>query len=107
MSEDWINVAKINDIPPGNWCTVEIDDISVLVFNLNNEFFAIENVCTHDGGELATGWLEGDEIVCPRHGAHFCVRTGAATQPPAYEDTATFPTRILGDYVQVRDARWD
>lgn len=104
---DWIDVANIADIPHETWKVVGIDDVSILVFNLHGEFFAIENVCTHDGGALATGWLEGDEIVCPRHGAHFCVRTGAATQPPAYEDTATFPTRIIDNRVQVRDARWD
>lgn len=104
---DWIDVANITDIPPGTWRAIDFDDVSVLVFNLNGEFFTIENVCTHDGGALAGGWLEGDEIVCPRHGAHFCIRTGAATQPPAYEDTATFPTRIIDNRVQVRDARWD
>ena len=104
---DWINVAKISEFPVGTWRVVDAEDISILVFNIDNHFYAIENVCTHDGGTLSDGHLEGDEIVCPRHGAHFCVRTGAVTQPPAYEDVTTFPVRVVDEMIQTRDDRWD
>lgn len=100
MSE-WINVAKVADFKSGSWHAFDLEEISILVFNLNGNFYAIQNVCTHDGGTLSEGHLEGDEIVCPRHGAHFCVRTGAVTQPPAYEDVTTFPVRVVDDTVQV------
>ncbi|MEJ2651260.1 MAG: Rieske 2Fe-2S domain-containing protein [Gammaproteobacteria bacterium] len=68
---------------------------------------AIEDVCTHDYAPLADAKLDGDEIICPRHGARFCIRTGAVMAPPAYEPVPTFPVRIHEGRVQVRDARWD
>lgn len=99
---NWINVAKITDIPSGSSKAVQINHTSILIFNLDGDFYAIENVCTHDGGSLAGGHLEGDEIVCPRHGAHFCIKTGAVTQPPAYEDVATFAVQVVGDLIQLQ-----
>lgn len=101
----WINVAAVKDFPSGTWHVIDTDNASILVFNIDGNFYAIENMCTHDGGTLAGGCLLGDEIVCPRHGARFCVRTGAVTAPPAYEDVNTFLTRIEGAFVQVNDNR--
>lgn len=100
MSE-WVNVAKVTDFVPNSWRVADVNDASVLVFYIDGNFYAIENVCTHDGGTLSDGQLQGDEIVCPRHGAHFCVRTGAVTQPPAYEDVTTFAVRVVEGVVQV------
>lgn len=102
---DWIDVANITDFPTGSRRLVNFGNTSVLVFNLDGDFYAIENVCTHDGGPLEDGFLQADEIVCPRHGAHFCIRTGAVTQPPAYEDVPTFPVRVFAGKVQVKDDR--
>lgn len=104
---DWIDVAAVHEVSPGQWRVADADGTRIAVFNIDGTFFAIEDVCTHDGGELASGCLEGDQIVCPRHGARFCVRTGEALTAPAYEPTATFPIRIEGGMVQVRDGRWD
>ena len=104
---DWINVAKLGDLPPGGRRIVDVDDVQIAVFNLAGEFYAIEDVCTHDYAPLADAKLEGDEIICPRHGARFCIKTGAVTAPPAYEAIATFPTRVYQGMIQVRDARWD
>lgn len=104
---DWIKVAAVNEIAPGSCKVVDVDGTTVAVFNINGEFFAIEDVCTHDGGELASGVLEGDQVVCPRHGARFCVRTGAALSAPAYEATAKFPLRIENGVIEVCDDRWD
>ena len=104
---DWIRVAAVGEIAPGACKVADVDGTTVAVFNIGGEFFAIEDVCTHDGGELASGTLEGDQVVCPRHGARFCVRTGAALTPPAYEPTAKFPVRVHEGEVQVRDDRWD
>jgi 3-phenylpropionate/trans-cinnamate dioxygenase ferredoxin subunit len=104
---DWITVAPANELRPGEWRTVEAEGTLIVVFNLDGEFHAIEDVCTHDGGRLTGGHVEGGEIVCPRHGARFCIRTGEALTAPAYEPTAKFPVRIEADHVQVRDDRWD
>ena len=104
---DWIAVAPVMEFPAGEWRVVDADGTSIVVFNVDGSFYAIENVCTHDGGELTGGAVEGTEIVCPRHGARFCVKTGEALTAPAYEPTAKFPTRVENGVVEVRDDRWD
>jgi len=106
MSE-WVDVAPVNELVPGNRKVVDVDGAMVAVFNLGGDYFAIEDICTHDGGELASGELDGDVIVCPRHGARFSIRTGEVLAPPAYEPVATFPVRVMDGRIQVRDERWD
>lgn len=101
----WIEVAAADEIPPGACRTMEVDGKWVAVFNLGGEFYAIEDVCTHDGGDLASGEIDGDAIVCPRHGARFCIKTGEVLSPPAYEDVPTYPVRVQDGKVQVRDER--
>jgi 3-phenylpropionate/trans-cinnamate dioxygenase ferredoxin subunit len=103
----WTRVAAVGEIAPGEHRTVDVDGTAVAVFNVGGEFFAIEDVCTHDGGHLAGGQVDGDQVVCPRHGARFCIRTGAALTAPAYEPTACLPVRVEQGEVQVRDDRWD
>ena len=104
---DWIDAAAAADIAPGSWTTVDVDGVEVAVFNVDGDFYAIEDVCTHDYGTLTGGCLEGAQVVCPRHGARFDVRTGEALCPPAYEPVATMATRVVDGRVQVRDERWD
>jgi 3-phenylpropionate/trans-cinnamate dioxygenase ferredoxin subunit len=104
---DWVKVAPIEELLPGNRRVVDVDGVAVAVFNLGGDYCAIEDTCTHDGGELASGELQGEEIVCPRHGARFNVRTGAVIAPPAYSAVATFPVRVVAGWVEVRDNRWE
>ncbi len=104
---DWVRVAEVIDFLPGTRRVLEVDGVQVAVFHLEDGFHAIEDVCTHDGGELAAGQVEGCEIICPRHGARFDLRTGSVTAPPAYEDVAILPTRIVDGQLEVRDDRWD
>jgi 3-phenylpropionate/trans-cinnamate dioxygenase ferredoxin subunit len=104
---DWIKVGTCAELGPGVWRVVDVDGAQVAVVNVDGEYFAIEDVCTHDGGELTGGTLCGYEIECPRHGARFDLRTGAALCAPAYEPTAVFPINIEGGAVFVRDDRWD
>ena len=106
MSE-WVTAARAGELHPGDWRSVDVDGTQVVVFNLDGEYYAIEDVCTHDGGQLTGGTIEGAEIVCPRHGARFSIRTGEALTAPAYEPTAKFPVRVENGEVQVRDDRWD
>jgi 3-phenylpropionate/trans-cinnamate dioxygenase ferredoxin subunit len=74
----------------------------VALARTGNEYFAIEDICTHDGAELTGGAIEGTEIICPRHGARFCLRTGEALTPPAYEAVRVFEIRVEGDRLWVR-----
>ncbi len=104
---DWVDVAPLEELDPGTFRVVEIEDTTVAVFNIDGELYAIEDVCTHDYGQLTGGSIEGNEIVCPRHGAHFDIKTGEALSPPAYEPVETFPVRVEDGVVQVRDPRWD
>ena len=104
---DWVDVEAVDAIPPGSCVVVDVDDVMVAVFNIEGSFYAIEDLCSHDGGEIASGCLHGEEIECPRHGARFNVKTGKVLTAPAYEDLETFEVRIENHTVQVRDARWD
>lgn len=98
----WVSVAPAGSILPGDYAQVEVDDQYIAVFNVAGQFYAIDDVCTHDGGGLAGGVVEGDVVVCPRHGARFCLRTGAALTPPAYEPVRTYETRIVDGMVEVK-----
>ena len=102
-----MRVCYAGDLPPGSHRVIDVDGTAVAVFNVAGSLHAIEDVCTHDGGQLTGGTVEGDEVVCPRHGARFCIRTGAALTPPAYEPTAVFPVRVRDGLIEVRDDRWE
>ena len=99
----WVRVGPVASIPPGDHASVEVDGTFVAVFNVAGEFLAIEDVCTHDGEGLSGGPVEGDQVVCPRHGARFCLRTGRALTPPAYEPVRCYETRVADGHVEVRE----
>lgn len=102
MSEiEWHDVAAEGAIPYGSFAELETDDYLIAVFNIDGNLYAIEDVCTHDGAELAGGPIQGDQIMCPRHGARFCLRTGKALSAPAYEDVSTFEVRVHEGRIQV------
>jgi 3-phenylpropionate/trans-cinnamate dioxygenase ferredoxin component len=94
-------VAKTTDIGPGGAKAFHIDDVDVLVCNVAGTFYAIEDVCTHDGGRLDQGQVEGKIVMCPRHGATFDVTTGEALTLPAVMPVMTFAVRVDGDDVVV------
>ena len=97
-----MDVGPADSIAPGDFEVVETDDFPIAVVNVGGTFYAIQDVCTHDGEELTGGPIDGDEIICPRHGATFCLRTGEALTPPAYEAVRTFETRVENGIVQVK-----
>jgi 3-phenylpropionate/trans-cinnamate dioxygenase ferredoxin subunit len=94
-------VAKRADIAPGTTQRVLVDGVEMLLCNAGGNIYAIEDVCTHDGGALDQGTLEGETVVCPRHGATFDVRTGDALTLPAVIPLMTFPVTVEGDDVYV------
>lgn len=94
-------VAKRSEIAPGTTRRVVVGGTGVLLCNVDGEIYAIEDICTHDGGPLDQGDLEGACIMCPRHGATFDVRTGDALTLPAVLPVMKFPVEIRGDDVFV------
>ena len=103
----WTRVCAQSELLPGEYKLAYDGDVPIAVYNIDGELYAIEDVCTHDGGDLAGGALHGFEVECPRHGARFDVRTGAVLSPPAYEPVAKFPVKVEGGSVYTRDDRWD
>lgn len=98
---DFTAVAKVGDIPEGGSKVVRYDDVDVAVFMVDGKYYALEDVCTHDGGPLAEGELDGCEIECPRHGARFDVRDGSVKAMPATAPVPTYTVRIEGDDIQL------
>ncbi len=101
----WIRVCGRDELLPGEFKIAYDGDTAIAVFNIDGAYYAIEDVCTHDGGELAGGPIEGFEVECLRHGARFDVRTGAATCPPAYLPTVSFPVKLEDNAIWTRDDR--
>lgn len=95
-------VAATSEISDPGKIVVEIEDQLIAIIRTQGEFYAIDDICTHDGGPLAEGDLEGYQIICPRHGARFDVRTGAALTLPATRPTKTHELKIEGDEIFVR-----
>lgn len=101
MSE-FIKVATLGEIPLNGSKLVEVEEFQIALFNLDGEIYAIENICTHDGGPLGEGTIvNGHEVKCPRHGARFDIRTGAALSLPAFEPTTRYAVRIQGQDVLI------
>lgn len=92
-------VAKASEIPEGRTLRVVHDGLEVLLCKCEGSVYAIEDVCTHDGAPLDQGILRGCVIECPRHGATFDVRTGAALTLPAVTGVPTYTVRVDGDDV--------
>lgn len=104
---DWVDVGTRSEILPGEFKVVWDGDTPIAVYNIDGDLYAVEDTCTHDGGDLAGGDVHGFEVECPRHGARFDVRTGKPTCPPAYEPIACFPVKEEGGRIWTRDDRWD
>ncbi len=101
MSE-FVTVARTGDVPPGQAIVVDVDDLALALAHVEGEgFFAIDDLCTHDGGPLGEGSLDGPAIECPRHGARFDVRTGAVLAMPAITPVQSYQVRVVGDEIQV------
>lgn len=94
-------VAKVSEIPPGAMKIVSVGGARVALCNVAGTLYAIEDVCTHDDGPLGEGTLTGDQVECPRHGARFDVKTGAALSMPAVVPVRTFRVSVSGDDVLV------
>ena len=104
MSE-FIKVAKTTDIPDPGKQLLEVDDHLVVLFHVGGTFTCLEDVCTHDGGTLGDGILDGNSIACPRHGAKFDITNGKVRSMPATEGTTAHVVKVEGDdvFIQLND----
>jgi nitrite reductase (NADH) small subunit len=96
-----VKVAQTSDLSPGTGKVVQADGRNIALFNVEGTFFAIDNTCTHRGGPLGEGELSGDTVECPWHRAHFNVKTGAVTSPPAGAGVRSFLVKVEGNDVLV------
>ena len=98
-----LTVGRVEEIPPGEVKIVRAGELAIGVYNLNGEYYAIEDRCSHDDGPLAEGDFEPDEgvAICPRHGSRFDIRTGRPLTLPAYVPVETFEVRVEDGVVKV------
>jgi len=101
----FVTVAKVGEIEPGTVKVVRVDDVPIGVANVDGEFYAFADVCTHDDGPVAEGELDGYQIECPRHGARFDIRTGVVKLLPAVVPIPVYPLQVVGDEIQVKSER--
>jgi 3-phenylpropionate/trans-cinnamate dioxygenase ferredoxin subunit len=99
---DFVPVLKVSELPDPGKTVVEVGDRLVALFHVSGTFWAIDDMCTHDGGPLAEGQLEDHTIVCPRHGAKFDIRDGRALTMPATAPTTAHEVKVEGEDVLVR-----
>ena len=98
---EFVTVATIDEIPPGRAKLVEVSGNEIALFNIAGTFHAIDNSCTHVGGPLCEGEINGVEVTCPWHGAVFDLSTGRALGPPAFEAVSRYEVRVEGSSVQI------
>ena len=98
---DFVKVANLGDIADGDRKLIDFDEVTVALFNIDGIYYCIEDVCTHDGGPVAEGNLDGFAIECPRHGALFDVRDGAVLSMPAVVPVPTYQVKVEGEAIYV------
>jgi 3-phenylpropionate/trans-cinnamate dioxygenase ferredoxin subunit len=97
----FVKVARADEIGPGQALLIDVEGKQIALFNVNGEFFALDNMCTHEEASLAEGEISGHEVTCPLHGAKFDIRSGEVLGPPAYDDVARYGVRVMGTDVEV------
>jgi nitrite reductase/ring-hydroxylating ferredoxin subunit len=98
---DYMKVAKTTEIEPGQAQLVDVKGRSIALFNVEGQFFALDNTCTHKGGPLAEGEISGHEVTCPWHRGTFDVRTGEAVGPPAQRAVVRYGVRVTGTDIEL------
>ena len=96
-----VKIARLDEVEPGKVKVFNLGQEAIALCNVDGKIYAVKDVCTHDDGPLGDGDLEGYNIVCPRHGAEFDVRTGKVVQMPAVVDIPAYPIRVVEGMIQV------
>jgi ferredoxin-NADP reductase/nitrite reductase/ring-hydroxylating ferredoxin subunit len=102
LSEDFVKVADTKDIQPSQMKEVEVNGENICVANVEGKYYAIGSICTHEGGPLADGTLEGYEVECPWHNSKFDIRTGEVRSPPASEPEPTYEIKVDGNSILIK-----
>jgi nitrite reductase/ring-hydroxylating ferredoxin subunit len=100
--DDFVKVAETKDIQTSQMKEVQVDGEDICVANIDGKYYAIGNVCTHEGGPLADGTLDGFEVECPWHGSKFDVRTGEVRNPPAEQPEPTYEIKVDGTDILIK-----
>lgn len=103
LSDEFVNVANAKDIQPSQMKAVEVNGEKVCLANVEGKYYAIGNVCTHVGGPLAQGKLEGYEVECPWHGSRFDIRTGKVVRPPAMRSEPIYEIKVEDDNILIKN----
>ena len=98
---EFLEIAPADQLPEGERLYIEVGGKQIVIFNLAGKLFAIGDVCSHDNGPVGDGEIEENEIICPRHGARFDIRTGKATSLPAIVDIPAYPVRVVDGMVEI------
>jgi nitrite reductase/ring-hydroxylating ferredoxin subunit len=98
---EFVKVASISEIAPGQGLLVNANGTEIALFNVDGNYFALSNACTHEEGPLAEGEISGHEVICPWHGAKFDIRTGEVLGPPAYDAVTRYEVRVTGGDIEV------
>jgi nitrite reductase/ring-hydroxylating ferredoxin subunit len=102
MGEDFVKVAKTEDVQVSQMMAVEVNDERICLANVNGKYYAIGNVCTHMGGPLAEGKLEDYIVQCPWHGSRFDIRSGKVVRPPAMQPEPTYEVKVESNDVLIK-----
>ena len=94
-------VCSTEELPAGERLFLEVDDQTIVLLNHEGEYYAVADLCTHDDGPLGEGEIENHEIICPRHGARFDIRTGEVLALPAITDIPAYPTRVVDGMIEI------
>jgi 3-phenylpropionate/trans-cinnamate dioxygenase ferredoxin component len=101
QSLEFVEIAKTSELPPGERLFVELGSKPIVLFNIAGTLFAIGDVCTHDNGPLGDGEVDGHEVICPRHGARFDIRSGKTMGLPAVVDIPAYPVRVREEKIEI------
>jgi nitrite reductase/ring-hydroxylating ferredoxin subunit len=102
MSESWVQVAKLDDVPEDSTFVVSVAGEPVCLYNLGGTIYATHDICTHAHASLAEGFIDGENIECPLHQGLFHIPTGKAVGPPVEEDLRVYPVKVEGDLIFVQ-----
>jgi 3-phenylpropionate/trans-cinnamate dioxygenase ferredoxin subunit len=97
----FFEIAPVSELPEGERMFIEAAGKSIVIFNMAGKLFAIGDVCSHDNGPVGDGEIEENEIICPRHGARFDIRSGKATSLPAVVDIPSYPVRVENGMIEI------
>lgn len=98
---EYLELIPLNQLPEGERIFLEVAGRSIVIFNLAGKLFAIGDICSHDNGPVGDGEIQGTEIICPRHGARFDIRSGKATALPAVVDIPAYPVRVAEGMIEI------